>query len=225
VKTRALLLLCGVSLALASGASADPVGPAPRLALDGLPPYRVLAIVRATGFDPMGPPARHGDVYTVRALDPGDVEYRLVIDARTGRTVSVQQIAMPGPYRPMPAFGPYDRPIYGRIFGPGGDETGSLRPPHDVPHVRPQPLPPQQSAAPRPTESAAHVVPPPSSAHAPLPRPRPYVMEATSSVPAGAPKKPELQKSPEPPPTVEAPKAEPPKDNGGAQMPPIAPLD
>src|ERR1700686_521994 len=124
VKIRALLLLCGASLALAGAASAEPPGMG-NAALDGLPPGRILAIVRATGFDPVGPPVRDGELYRVRALDPDDIEYRIVIDARTGRTVSVREIGMPGPYRQaMPAYGPYGGPVYGRVFGPPADDYG-----------------------------------------------------------------------------------------------------
>src|SRR5215831_19797566 len=83
VKTRAVLLLCGVSLALVTAAAAEPATPAPPAgnAAEGLPPARILAIVRANGFDPMGAPVRKGDVYAVRALDPDDIVYRIVLDA------------------------------------------------------------------------------------------------------------------------------------------------
>jgi hypothetical protein len=206
VKTRALslLLLCGLTtLALASAASAQPVNST--LYDAAMPPHRVLALMRATGFEPMGLPVRVGDVYRLRALDPNNIEYLLILDARTGRTVSVREIGMPGPYRAMPAYGPYRGPVYGRVFAPPADDDGfayaSPRPPRDVPHARPQPQPSK-------------------SAQAPLPRPRPYVMEATGSIPADAPKAPAPQKTPEP---QKAP--DPPQDSGGAAMPPVAPLD
>jgi hypothetical protein len=207
VITRALLLplLCGLSLALASAASAQPVSSAGTLYDAGMPPYRVLALMRATGFEPVGRPVRVGDTYRLRALDPNNIEYLLILDARTGRTVSVREIGMPGPYAAMPAYGPYRGPVYGRVFAPPADDYGfgygSPRPPRDVPHARPLPQPSK-------------------SAQAPLPRPRPYVMEATGSIPADAPKAPAPQKTPEPQKTPD-----PPPHNGGAAMPPVAPLE
>ena len=203
MKARALSLLlqCGLSLALASPASAQPVNSTFYNA--AMPPYRVLALMRATGFEPVGLPVRIGDVYRMRALDPNNIEYLLILDARTGRTVSVREIGMPAPYAAMPAYGPYRGPVYGRVFAPPADDYGyaSPRPPREVPHAQPQPKPSK-------------------TAQAPLPRPRPYVMEATGSIPADAPKAPAPQKTPTP---QKAP--DPPQDNGGAAMPPVAPLD
>src|SRR5262249_15173708 len=116
VKTCTLLMVCALSLATAGTAIADP---APRDAgLDGLPPNRILAIVRATGFDPMGRPQRNGDLYVVRALDRNDIAYRLSIDARTGHTVSMHEIATPGSYEAAPAYARNRGPIYGWILGP-----------------------------------------------------------------------------------------------------------
>jgi hypothetical protein len=234
------LLLCGVSLALAGTATAQPAPPAqapstvPSGVADGLPPGRIAAMVRAHGFDPMGRPARSGETYVLRALDPNDVVYRLVIDARTGRMVSMQAVAMPGPFEAAPYDGRRG-PVFGRIFSGPGDNAGygSPRPPRSVPHARPAPqqeataAPPAQrdaAAAPAPQHDAG--TPPKQDAAAPLPRPRPYVMEATGSIPVDAPAS-APQKAPETPAPQKAP--EPPKDNaggnGGAAMPPIAPLD
>ena len=244
---RAMLLPCGLLLALASSASAQTAGPPPAslnppAALDqpappysqpalnqpGLPPQRILAIVRATGFDPVGRPVRRGNLYVQRALDPNDIEYRLVIDSLTGRTVSIRPIGMPGgPYGPGPAYGPYARyqgPIYGGLFGPADDGFGygTPRPPHAVPHAR---LPPPQPSLPTQTQTQTQTRPQPSTtAQAPLPRPRPYVMEATGSIPADAPTAPAPQKAPDLQKTPEPPKAAP-QDNGAAALPPVAPLD
>lgn len=216
MKTCTLLMLCALSLATAGTATADP---APRDArVDGLPPDRILAIVRATGFDPMGRPERNGDLYVVRALDPNDIAYRLSIDSRTGRTVSMREIATPGPYEAAPAYARNRGPIYGWIFGPKDDRYGAPRPPRTVPQ-------PRQDAA------------------TPLPRPRPYVAEANGSIPSNSAKPAEPQTAPEaqtasaPPspgsqtaPELNAapqstPASEPPNRNGGASMPPVAPLD
>jgi len=207
VKKRTLLLLCGLSLAMAGAAAAEPAGAPRDPAFEGLPPNRIVAIVRATGFDPMGAPVRNGDLYVLRALDPHDIAYRLVIDARTGRTVSLRQIATPGPYEVVSASA-RNRGPYGWIFGPSDDAgLGTPRPPRAVPQAT---SPARQDAA------------------TPLPRPRPYVMEATGSVrdatEASAP-----QTVPAAPPAASAPQSVPasraPQGNGGASMPPIAPLD
>lgn len=221
---RALLLPCGLLLALTCAASAQMAGPpGPTLNPPGMPPQRILAIVRATGFDPVGRPLRHGNLYVQRALDPNDVEYRLVIDALTGRTVSIRPIAMPGPYPPMPAYGPYARyqgpvygPVYGGVFGPADDGFGygTPRPPRNVPHARLPPPQPSATAQPHPS----------TTAQAPLPRPRPYVMEATGSIPADAPKAPAPQQAPDLRKTPGPPKAAP-QDNGATALPPVAPLD
>ena len=206
MKTRAVLLLCGVSLALVTAAAAEPATPAPPAgnAAEGLPPARILAIVRANGFDPMGAPVRKGDVYAVRALDPDDIVYRIVLDARTGRTVSMREVATPGPFEAITNFNRKDFPVFGRIFAPPTDNHGygSARPPHAVPSVQPSQSP---QAQPQPSQRSAEA--------APLPRPRPYVMEATGSIPI-APGGAQPQKTPAPP-----------KGNGAAAMPPVAPLD
>lgn len=173
MKTPALLVLFCTSIALAGTAAAEP--PAPSAAVGGLPPDRIVAIARSTGFDPIDRPVRRGEVYTLRALDPYDVAYRLVIDARTGRTVSLTEIAHAGPYEPVPPFA--------QILGRPNDGLAPPRPPRAVPHVAPAPH--QTSAA----------------TAAPLPRPRPYVMDATSSILADPPKasaSAEAQKAPEP---------------------------
>jgi hypothetical protein len=255
VTIRALLLLGGVSLALASLASAQspapnptppaaldpPTAPAPpppavsapstmpapaTLNQPGMPPQRIHAMVRASGFDPIGAPVRRGDLYVQRAIDPDGIRYRIVIDPLTGRTVSVRPLRAAGPYDWRGPYGPFEpyRAAFGHYFGPP-----PYRPPHpprNVPTARlapPQPLPPpsqpsqpQQSDQPRPQ--------PTTTAQAPLPRPKPYVMEATGSIPIDAPPSPAPQKTPEPQKAAAAP-APAPQSNGAAALPPVAPLD
>ncbi len=247
MKLRTLLLACGASLALAGIASAQsPTPPMPGSAPPGypaLPPGRIAAMVRASGFDPLFRPMRQGDTYVLRALDRSDVEYRLVIDAYTGRTMSVRATGARG----APGYGPYGGPVYGRVFGPRDDRYddgyGAPRPPLP-PHVasRPRPAQPntqpsvQSSAQPSTTTQQAAAPTPGNTTQAPLPRPRPYVMEATSSIPADAPKSAEPQKTPPPPPAPQNPvpatppaapvtPVEPPQSNGGGLMPPVTPLD
>jgi hypothetical protein len=113
----------------------------------------------------------------------------------------------------MPAYDPRDAPVYGRIFGPPEAGFGSPRPPGNVPAAPGvQSAPSAASVA-----NAANVKPQEkAAARAPLPRPRPYVVEATGSVPIAA-DTPAVPASP-------APEAAP-KPNGGESMPPVAPLD
>ncbi len=223
-----------MSLALASAASAQVVSPPnpsapgtiappladPAAAQPGLPPQSITAMVRARGFRPVGRPARRGNVYVQRALDPDEMEYRLLIDALTGRTVSVQPMGMAGPYAYGPApYAParYRPPHYwGRPPDNDGFGYGVPRPPHSIPSVRlapPQAEPPQTQSAHTEPQAA-----PSASAQAPLPRPKPYVMEATGSIPVGAPASPAPQNTPAPPPSA-------PQTNGAVTLPPVAPLD
>ena len=251
VKIRALLLACTAALALTSAASAQSLGPAPGPAYPGngaLPPFRIAAIVRAAGFAPLFRPMRQGDTYVLRALDRNEIEYRLVIDAYTGRTMSIRETGEPGPYarvyRGGPAYGPYGgpSPMYGRVFGPDDDRSGprygaprptlppQVRPPQTTkatPVPPPAPSKPTQLAMPEPNKT------PQAPNETPLPRPRPYVAEATSSIPADAPKaepqntSPPPAAAPNPAPAPAAPPA-PPADappNGGASLPPVTPLD
>jgi hypothetical protein len=188
-----------------------------------LPANRIVRIVRAHGFNPLFRPMRQGDTYVLRALDGDYVEYRLVIDAYTGRTRSVR------PTRDEAGYGRYGGPVYGRLFGPRNDRYGfgAPRPPRAVPHARPM----QPSMQPGTVAQGASSAPG-NEAQAPLPRPRPYVMEATSSTPVDPPKSAEPQNTPPslaPPNAVPAhPAAAPadtPQNNGGASMPPVTPLD
>jgi hypothetical protein len=214
-KIRLLLILCAAPLAWGGEASAEPAGAAQSAAVDGLPPHEIFAMVRSSGFDPVSRPVRSGWTFTLRAFDRYDLELNLVVDARTGRVLSANEVAAPRDAArrgPMPAYDPRDAPVYGRIFGPPEAGFGSPRPPGNVPAV-----PSVQSVPSAP--SVANVKPQEkAAARTPLPRPRPYVVEATGSVPVAA-DAPAVQTNPAPA-TETAP-----KPNGGASMPPVAPLD
>jgi hypothetical protein len=59
-----------------------------RPALDArpvIPAGQVVAILRSTGYSPLGQITQRGWIYTVAALDPNGEDGRLIIDARTGR--------------------------------------------------------------------------------------------------------------------------------------------
>jgi hypothetical protein len=204
-----LLILCAAPFVWAGEASAEPAGAAQSAAVDGLPPHEILAMVRASGFDPVSRPVRSGRTFTLRALDRYDLELTLVIDARTGRVLSANEVAPRAAARRGPMG--YDlrgAPVYGRIFGPPESGFGSPRPPGSVPSgPSVQSVPGAPNAADAKSQEKAAV-------HPPLPRPRPYVVEATGSVPIVA-DTPAVPASPEVAP----------KPNGGESMPPIAPLD
>jgi hypothetical protein len=211
-----LLILCAAPFVWAGESAAEPAGAAQSAAVDGLPPHEIFAMVRSSGFDPVSRPVRSGRTFTLRAFDRYDLELNLVVDARTGRVLSANEVAASRDAArrgPMPAYDPRDAPVYGRIFGPPEAGFGSPRPPGNVPAAPSVQSVPSAASTPnvanvKPQEKAA--------ARAPLPRPRPYVVEATGSVPIAA-DTPAVPASP-------APEAAP-KSNGGASMPPVAPLD
>jgi hypothetical protein len=222
MKLRQFLLVGSAALALTCAASAQT--PAPGPGNRAVPPNRIAALVRAAGFDPLFRPVLQGDTYVVRALDRNALEYRLVIDAYTGRTISAH---MTGERGSPPGYG---GPVFGRIFGPtDGPYDDRVRYRGPPPREAPRPLPPQTAKVTPPAEPK-DAAPSPQSTQAPLPRPRPYVMEATSSIPVDAPKPAEPEKTPPPTPAPQAPAAaaapaEAPHDNGGGAMPPVVPLD
>jgi hypothetical protein len=154
-------------------AEMPPEAPAPRYGSGYgpmlLPPSEVYAVVRDSGFSPLGIPQQRGLFYTIAVIDRGGEDGRLVIDARTGRIL-----------RFMPAdrmgdnFNEDMTVTYGPIgpLPPVGTVRGPPRPPGSVPHVasrtpvvpmpkaapphaseikplaaKPAPEPPQQSAA------------------------------------------------------------------------------
>jgi hypothetical protein len=89
-------------------------GPAYRYEYGGvggelLPPREVYAVLRQSGFQPLGMPRLRGMVYIVEAMDRRGEDGRLMIDARTGQIM-----------RFMPAYrlgdnfdGRYAPPVYG----------------------------------------------------------------------------------------------------------------
>jgi hypothetical protein len=80
----------------------------------GFPPYEVLTIVRSTGLEPLSRPVRHGPDYVLHAVDRRDREVRVIVDARSGRIVSVTPVVTasrisPPPRRGGVTMGPYER--------------------------------------------------------------------------------------------------------------------
>jgi hypothetical protein len=138
-------------------AAMPPEAPAygPRL----LPPMEVTAIVRESGFSPLGIPQQRGLVYTISVIDRGGDDGRLVIDARSGRIIR---------FMPATRMGDNFNDDLNAAYGPVGPLPPPVnsnyrrvpRPPLPVPHVasrsavpkapphaRPEAVPAQQSAA------------------------------------------------------------------------------
>mgnify|MGYP005819692445 CR=1 FL=1 len=122
-----------------------------------LPPHEVYAVLRESGFLPLGLPHRRGYVYQISAIDPDGEDGRLVIDGRTGRII-----------RFMPAYwsdrtdNSEPRPPYGAqaALPPPTPVRGVPRPPAPIPHVasRAVPLPASKpTVAAVPAKSAERV--------------------------------------------------------------------
>ena len=106
-------MLSAISLGLTGAASAEPFGMARYGEVEAIPPYEIAAIVRSMGFEPLSRPMRSGPAYVLRAIDPYDIERRVVVDARSGRVVSATQVAAPGyPPRVAPGSAPGMAPDY-----------------------------------------------------------------------------------------------------------------
>lgn len=109
---------CWMALAaLTAFATPAAAGDLPRLAqaMDLMPPYEVLTIVRSAGLDPIGRPTRRGPTYVLHAIDDDDREVRVVVDARYGDIVSITPVmaAWRDPRArelpPRRGMGPYER--------------------------------------------------------------------------------------------------------------------
>jgi hypothetical protein len=151
-------------------AGAQPIDGPPIAYGDGPSPYDIVGIVRANGFRPLGPPLRRGQVYVVHAMEPRGDDVRIVVDALSGRILSVAALDAPayaGPAYASPAYGAMDEPappyVRGGAYHYGPPErmtTGSL----------PDRIPPGNAGPPvAPVTRSAAVAPP----RTPLPRPRP----------------------------------------------------
>jgi hypothetical protein len=128
-------------------AAMPPEVPAPRYRPILLPPQEIYAVVRESGFAPLGVPQQRGLVYTIAVIDRDGDDGRLVIDARSGRIIRF----MPA-YRMGENFDPAMRPTYGPVgpLPPFSHIRGVPRPPLPIPRVAsrtpsvptPKPAPP-----------------------------------------------------------------------------------
>lgn len=134
-----------------------------------LPPYEIMTSVRSMGFIPVGRPILRGRAYAVRAIDEDDLPVRVVLDAYTGRVMTVRDdIAM----WPGSRFGA----LYAPAFRYG--EYAPV-PPASIPHVRR--LPPRSAAVtPVPRER-------PANASAPLTTGSTGAVTSTAASPSAAP--------------------------------------
>jgi hypothetical protein len=104
-----------------------------------LPPQEIYAIVRESGFSPLGIPHQRGFVYTIAVVDRSGDDGRLVIDARTGRII-----------RFLPAYRMGDQfEEDSSVLPPVSTVRGPPRPPMSIPHVASRtPSVPMPKAAP-----------------------------------------------------------------------------
>jgi hypothetical protein len=155
--------------------------PAPPLPSAMLPPREVYAMLRDSGFSPLGVLQLRGVVYTVAAVDPNGDDGRLVIDARNGRILRFTPAYRMGA-RMDGRMDDEAALSYGQPAPPqpmGDMRRGVPRPPAPVPHVASR-LP---AAAPLPKSvpPVAAVEPNPSAPVAAAPAPAAPVQQSASA--------------------------------------------
>jgi hypothetical protein len=129
-------------------AAMPPEMPEPAYGPALLPPGEVYAILRGTGFRPLGELRQRGMFYAIAVVDRYGEEGRLMIDARTGQIVRFVPI-----YRMGDAYGAAAAPyaIAGRQHAFGDLREPPPRPPASVPNLAsrapvvpmPKPAPPR----------------------------------------------------------------------------------
>jgi hypothetical protein len=207
-------------------AGAQPIDGPPIAYGDGPSPYEIVGIVRANGFRPLGPPLRRGRVYVVHAMEPRGDDVRIVVDALSGRILSVAALDAPayaGPAYPGPAYEAMDEPappyMRGGQYRYGPPERMTTGSPPDR-------IPPGNAAPAAPVTRSAAVTPP----RTPLPRPRPVDKAVASPADLNtAQPTPTAQTSQAPANDASAAKdrpAEKPADKpAGNSLPPVTPLE
>ena len=171
-----------------------------------LPPQEIYAIVRESGFSPLGIPQQRGRFYTIAVIDRGSDDGRLVIDARTGRIIRF----LPA-YRMGDQFEEDSSVTYGPMEPLPSVSTvrGPPRPPMSVPYVasRTPSVPMPRAAPPHAGEarqlSATPAAEPAQQSVAVQAKPAEPTPQAVAPAPAGAaPAAPQIQ------PTQEMPKVQ-----------------
>ena len=161
-------------------------GAVPRYGPVLLPPQEVYAIVRDSGFSPLGIPQQRGFVYTIAVIDRGGDDGRLVIDARTGRIMRFMPAELMGDnyHEDMSAtYGPAGR------LPPPSPVRGAPRPPASIPHLAGRTVPVPKASplaakpAPEPAAQSASVQPKPADAQPTPPAAAPAVGQAKPATP------------------------------------------
>ncbi len=88
MKIQAIVMAAGVALVSTYAIAA----PLQRRVPGMLPPAKINGTVRSMGLMPAGQPVRQGDTYAVLATSRRGKSVRIIVDARFGEVLSVQQV-------------------------------------------------------------------------------------------------------------------------------------
>ena len=117
------------ALTLAAPAAAEPIRPARSAAPGVLPPYEIVTIIRSTGLDPLGRPMRRGAIYALHAIGRDGDEVRVLVNARSGKIVSVTPLATASRLPPEAALERYEPMPSATYIPPGRPELYEAEPP------------------------------------------------------------------------------------------------
>ena len=155
MRIQAIVMAAGLAL-VSTYAFADPLQPS----LGGvLPPAKINGIVRSMGLRPTGQPVRQGHTYVVLATSRRGKSVRIIVDARLGKVLSVQQVIAVIPPAPYPVQQPVDAAVP-RPHAPDEISTPGVRPPRPIgePQPQPPPLKPDKPEQKSPATPASPVV-------------------------------------------------------------------
>jgi hypothetical protein len=178
----ATLIALALTTSLASTAAwSSDIARAARVGL--IPPFEVFTVLRSMGFEPAGSPMLRGGVYVVRAYDDDEIPVRVTLDARSGRVLTVTDIAQGDDFStpgrmgalPMPPDDLPAQPEYRQPYPP--EYRTGARP---APNHAARPLPNGASA---PGVAAAPPLPkkPAVAARTPTPKARPAETASTAA--------------------------------------------
>jgi hypothetical protein len=124
-------IACAVfaALTLAAPAAAEPMRPVPSAAPGVLPPYEIVTIIRSTGLDPLGRPIRRGPHYVLYAVGDDDREVRVLVNARSGKIVSLTPVETASRLPPGAAMERYEPMPSAGYIPPGRPELYEAEPP------------------------------------------------------------------------------------------------
>jgi len=139
VKIQVIVLAAGIAL-VSTYAFAEPMQPS----LGGVvPSAKINGIVRSMGLMPTGQPVRQGHIYVVLATSRQGKSVRIIVDARSGKVLSVQRVIAvipPGPYsvrQPVGAAVP-------RPYAPDEISTPGARLPRPIGETQPPAVKPDK---------------------------------------------------------------------------------